>query len=101
MASKLPLSWPYAAAFRVLRPLRRLRGTRADLFGLDPDRRTERALIAEYEQLITASADLPYETRVELANSPLSIRGYGPIKERAVATWRESLSHTALLGRKS
>ena len=72
--------------------MKRLRGTPLDVFGWDRDRRMERALIAEYEQLIEESlhsADaLPYEELVRYAESAISIKGYGPIKERAVAGWR-------------
>jgi indolepyruvate ferredoxin oxidoreductase len=90
MRRKLPLGAPYALAFRGLARMKRLRGTRLDVFGRDRDRRVERALIAEYEQLIGA---LPgeagcYETLVRIAESALAIKGYGPVKETAVAAWR-------------
>jgi indolepyruvate ferredoxin oxidoreductase len=32
-----------------------------------------------------------YETQVLIARSPLMIKGYGPIKEAAVARWREQV----------
>jgi indolepyruvate ferredoxin oxidoreductase len=90
MSKKLPLGKPYELAFRVLRPLKRLRGTPLDLFGLDRDRREERALIVEYERVIdqAAAAALPYEAFARIAESALSVRGYGPVKEAAVAAWR-------------
>jgi indolepyruvate ferredoxin oxidoreductase len=74
----------------VLRAMKRLRGTPFDVFGADRDRRTERALIAEYERLVdqTAAAGLPYDTLVLIAESAMSIKGYGPVKEKAVAAWR-------------
>ena len=64
MRKKLPLGTPYALAFRVLRPMRRVRGTPLDVFGWDRDRRTERAVIAEYERLMDAAiaAQTPYQT---------------------------------------
>ena len=70
--------------------MKRLRGTPLDVFGWDPDRRTERALITEYERLIDqgAATALPYETLVALAGSAMSIKGYGPVKEASVAAWR-------------
>ncbi|SHM65082.1 indolepyruvate ferredoxin oxidoreductase family protein [Cryptosporangium aurantiacum] len=96
MARKLPLGAPYALAFRLLRRLRRLRGTRWDPFGLDPDRRTERALLVEYADLIAEitrpDTPLDYRTRVALASSALSIKGYGPVKDRAVAAWRAEVA---------
>ncbi|MFV2177041.1 indolepyruvate ferredoxin oxidoreductase family protein [Actinomadura sp. LOL_016] len=93
---KLPMGRPYAAAFRVLRGMRRLRGTPFDVFGLHHDRRTERAVTAEYERLIEdavrAASTADYGTLVRLAASPMSIKGYGPIKEDAVAAWRAQVA---------
>ena len=70
--------------FRTLARLKRLRGTAFDPFGYSPERRMERALIAEYEgdmdrllPTVTASC-LPL--LCELAELPLSIRGFGPVK---------------------
>ena len=92
MKKKLPMATTYQVAFHALRAMKRLRGTPLDVFGWDRDRRMERALIGEYEQLIEESlysADaLPYEELVQCAESAISIKGYGPIKERAVAGWR-------------
>ena len=34
------------------------------------------------------AASLPYDTMVDLAQSALAIKGYGPIKEQAIARWR-------------
>ena len=94
MRKKLPLGAPYALAFRVLRPMKRLRGTPFDVFGWDRDRRAERAVIEEYERLMdeTTAAAMPYETIVRIAESPLSVKGYGPVKEAAVAAWRGRVS---------
>ncbi|QFG20319.1 indolepyruvate ferredoxin oxidoreductase family protein [Actinomadura sp. WMMB 499] len=94
---KLPMGRPYAAAFRVLRGMRRLRGTPFDVFALHRDRRTERAVIGEYERLIDAAVGVPgpaadYAALVRLAASPMSIKGYGPIKEAAVAAWRAEVA---------
>ena len=91
---KLPLGRPYEAAFRVLRRMRRLRGTPLDVFGRDPDRRMERALIEEYDRLvrqsITAGAD--YSRQVDIARSVTGIKGYGPVKEASVERWRAYLA---------
>jgi indolepyruvate ferredoxin oxidoreductase len=97
MSRKLPLGKPYELAFRVLRPMKRLRGTPLDVFGLDRDRRLERALITEYERLIDEVAaeeatGARYEALVRIAESAQSVRGYGPVKEAAVAAWRASLA---------
>ena len=88
---KLPMGKPYAVAFAALERMKRLRGTAFDPFGHDPDRKTERAVIVEYERLVTdtvADPALDYATRVGIADSVSSIKGYGPIKEHAVDEWR-------------
>jgi indolepyruvate ferredoxin oxidoreductase len=99
MKNKLPLGLTYALGFRALRPMKRLRGTPFDVFGWDKDRRTERAVIGEYERLMdeaiagtAADQALPYETLVQLAESAQSIKGYAQIKEEAVAAWRARVS---------
>jgi indolepyruvate ferredoxin oxidoreductase len=92
LARKLPLGWPYEVAFRVLRRMRRLRGTPLDPFGWDRDRRAERALIGEYERLMLGTAGLPYDTQVRIAASVQSVKGYGPVKEKALAAWRDGVA---------
>ena len=84
------------SAFRLLAPLKFLRGTPADLFGYGAERRLERRLIEEYEA--TLEAILP-ELRAdnialaaEIARLPESIRGYGPVKERSAAAARSRLA---------
>jgi len=93
---KLPLGMPYELGFRALRRMRWLRGTPFDVFGWDRHRRTERAVITEYEQLIEEttgpSSALPYDTLVRIAASAMSIKGYDAIKDRAVAAWREQVA---------
>jgi indolepyruvate ferredoxin oxidoreductase len=81
----------YELSFRVLRRMKRLRGTPFDPFGWLPDRRMERALIGEYEALMDGNSGLEYTERVRVATSVMSIKGYGPVKERAVAAWRANL----------
>ncbi len=72
-------------AFRVLAKLKFLRGTAFDPFGRTEERRTERALIGEYEALIgeliggLTASKMPLA--LELANLPDEIRGYGHVKE--------------------
>jgi indolepyruvate ferredoxin oxidoreductase len=74
------------SAFGVLAKLKRLRGTPFDVFGYTAERRTERALIAEYRQTVEAllpkltSDNLPQA--VAIASIPEDIRGYGHVKER-------------------
>ena len=70
--------------FRLLARMKRLRGTVLDPFGWHPERKMERALIAEYEADLDAL--LPLWTAAtepalrELLELPLTIRGYGPVK---------------------
>ena len=76
------------AVFRILAKLRRLRGTRFDIFG-SAERRTERRLIGEYETLIdeivARVTRVNHDVAVELASLPLEIRGFGHIKEANIA----------------
>ena len=72
--------------FGVLARLKRLRGTPLDIFGYSAERRMERRLARDYEKLVPELlANLTPDTRaiaVELAELPLSIRGFGPVKHR-------------------
>jgi indolepyruvate ferredoxin oxidoreductase len=76
-------------AFRLLAPLKVLRGTRFDPFGYTRERRTERQLIADYEVLLDRLiADLKPENHaiaVSLAGIPDKIRGFGHVKMRHLA----------------
>jgi indolepyruvate ferredoxin oxidoreductase len=72
-------------AMHVLAKLKFLRGSALDVFGKTEERRTERALIVEYETLVRELiGGLTADKRalaVELANLPDGIRGYGHVKE--------------------
>jgi indolepyruvate ferredoxin oxidoreductase len=74
--------------FRVLAKMRFLRGTAFDIFGYSADRRMERDLIAGYERDIATVLKLlspaTIDTAVELLSLPDRIRGFGPVKEKAV-----------------
>ncbi|MFG1464030.1 indolepyruvate ferredoxin oxidoreductase family protein [Xanthobacter sp. DSM 24535] len=76
-------------AFGILAGLKGLRGTPLDVFGYSAERRTERALIADYEGLLGEVLErLDRDTHayaVALASLPEKIRGYGPVKERHLA----------------
>ncbi len=73
-------------AFRMLAKLRGLRGTWFDPFGHSAERKMERALIREYERDMTLwLPDVTPErmdAMVALAELPLQIRGFGPVKEK-------------------
>jgi len=78
--------------FRILARLKGLRGSAFDLFGRSAERRTERALISIYRTAIEGLlADLDrhnHATAVEIAALPERIRGFGHIKEAAIAAAR-------------
>ena len=85
-------------AFRLLAKFKGLRGTALDPFGYTAERKMERGLIRDYEDLLAEL--LPklskenYRTAVELASLPERIRGFGHVKEAhiaAVAAQRERL----------
>ncbi|MGE0565752.1 MAG: DUF6537 domain-containing protein, partial [Pseudolabrys sp.] len=77
-------------AFRVLSKFKVLRGTPLDPFGYTAERRTERGLIRDYELLLSETLDhlTPdnHHIVVALAAIPEKIRGFGPIKQRHLAT---------------
>jgi len=75
--------------FRTLAKFRFLRGTPLDIFGYSADRKLERDLIAGYEKDVATVLGLlspvNIDVAVELLSLPDRIRGYGPVKEKAVA----------------
>jgi indolepyruvate ferredoxin oxidoreductase len=74
--------------FRTLAKFRFLRGTPLDIFGYSADRKLERDLIAGYEKdvatVLGLLSSLTHDTSVEILSLPDRIRGYGPVKEKAV-----------------
>lgn len=80
-------------AFKLLAPLKVLRGTPLDFFGYSAERREERALIAWYRDDIEARlGTLELANRdaaVALARLPEQIRGFGHVKARHLAAARE------------
>ncbi len=91
--------------FRLLAALKTLRGTPFDIFGYSAERRMERRLIRQYERdMKEVLPKLGPDTRdaiIALAELPLSIRGFGPVKmanaEKA-ANRREELLATIRQG---
>ena len=78
-----------ARAFRLLAPLKVLRGTPFDPFGYAQERRMERALIKTYERdldtHVSQARPDQIEALVALAELPLAIRGFGPVKAQNAA----------------
>ena len=80
------------SAFRVLAKLKGLRGTPFDPFGRTEERRTERALIAEYcdsiDEVLRSLGPANLALAAEIARVPEMIRGYGHVKARHLAAAR-------------
>jgi len=80
-------------AFGMLAKLKFLRGSALDIFGYTDERKTERALIGQYRETITAllpklsGANLP--TAVAIASIPEDIRGFGHVKEKHLKAAKE------------
>ena len=84
--------------FRLLAKLKGLRGTPFDPFGYAAERKMERALIKQYEadmaEVLPKVTPETMEIARELAELPLAIRGFGPVKaqaEQMAAKRREEL----------
>jgi indolepyruvate ferredoxin oxidoreductase len=79
--------------FKILSSMRRLRGTPLDIFGYTAERRTERALIREYEdtveRLLAGLTPQNHALAVQIAAIPDEIRGFGYIKARTLAPARK------------
>jgi indolepyruvate ferredoxin oxidoreductase len=91
-ALKRPFGPWMLTAFRVLARLKGLRGSAFDVFGRSEERRTERALIAEYrqciEELLPGLNAANLSLAAEIARIPEEIRGYGHVKARHLAAAR-------------
>ena len=91
--------WVAVPLFRVLRHGKVLRGTALDLFGRQAERRAERALIERYiadlRGALAALRPETMETAIGLASLPDLIRGFGPVKDNAIA--KAEARRTALL----
>ena len=78
--------------FRLLARLKGLRGTAFDIFGYTAERRMERELITEFESLLSDA--LPtidaanYDELLTSIRAYLDVRGFGPVKEKAVQEMR-------------
>ena len=81
--------------FKILASLRRLRGTPFDPFGYTAERRMERALVGEYRALVSRLIERVdagnLNAAVTIAAAARDIAGYGPVKDAAVAAYRERL----------
>ena len=82
--------------FSILAKLKRLRGSWADPFGYTAERRMERALIAEFEAVLASLTQGLRRDNLaqaeEIATLPMTVRGYGHVKDAAVDAYRARLS---------
>ncbi|WP_342113368.1 indolepyruvate ferredoxin oxidoreductase family protein [Pseudoduganella sp. OTU4001] len=82
-------------AMRLLAGAKGLRGTAFDVFGYTEERRSERAMVAQFTQLVEqecARLDTArYEAALELARMPQEVRGYGPVKHQAMQEYQRKL----------
>ncbi|MFZ6645860.1 indolepyruvate ferredoxin oxidoreductase family protein [Undibacterium sp. TJN25] len=83
-------SWVWQA-FRLLATFKKLRGSKLDIFGYSEERKAERAMSADYQDMILSLVkDLnkdKLDLAVELANLPEKVRGFGHVKEKAMKTY--------------
>ncbi len=90
---------------KMLAKMKRLRGTPLDVFGLTTERRMERGLIRQYEkdmaEVLPLLTDQTRAAIIALAELPLQIRGFGPVKrenEAVASKRREELLATIRAG---
>jgi indolepyruvate ferredoxin oxidoreductase len=76
-------------AFAVLAKFKFLRGTPLDPFGYSAERRIERKVVAEYEEVLAEISEhltpTNHHVAVALASIPEKIRGFGHVKQRHLA----------------
>jgi indolepyruvate ferredoxin oxidoreductase len=93
---KLTLGPWFNGPLRLLRSLKKLRGSAFDVFGYARVRREERQLITWYrqtiEQVLQHLEDSNHALAVMIANAPDAIRGYEDIKLRRIADTREQVA---------
>jgi indolepyruvate ferredoxin oxidoreductase len=84
-------SWMWKA-FALLAKFKGVRGGALDLFGYTAERKMERALIAEYREMVGVLLDQltadNHAVAVQLAALPEQVRGFGHIKHAAVTAFR-------------
>jgi indolepyruvate ferredoxin oxidoreductase len=87
--------------FKILAPLKVLRGTPLDLFGWSQERRMERKLRTDFERLldeiVVKLAPENYECAIALASLPDKIRGFGHVKLQTIE--KTKVDEAALLAR--
>ncbi|MDG2379756.1 MAG: indolepyruvate ferredoxin oxidoreductase family protein, partial [Tateyamaria sp.] len=88
-ANGRPIKKEYSSSmvrnFRILAKLKILRGTPLDFFGRSLERKMERSLIkqfeADFKQILPMLNEDNRDAIIALAELPLQIKGYGPVKQ--------------------
>lgn len=77
-------------ALKIIARLRGLRGTVFDIFGRTEERKMERQLVRDYENMLAEfHKSLTGEklfSAIALASTPSEIRGFGHVKEKSIET---------------
>jgi indolepyruvate ferredoxin oxidoreductase len=88
--------WMLDMGFPLLARLKGLRGGPFDVFGASAERRMERELIASYvadlERLVAGLTAERLPLAVKIASAPGEIRGFGHVKDKAVAATRATVA---------
>lgn len=96
MRNKIGMKRTGRPAFEALRRMKKLRGTKADLFGYAEVRRVERKMIPEYEaaidRLVGGLTAERMADAVEIAALPDQVRGYEDIKLPRAKAYRAELA---------
>ncbi|RIK39520.1 MAG: 2-oxoacid ferredoxin oxidoreductase, partial [Chloroflexi bacterium] len=99
MKRKIAFGPRFRNAFRLLYAMRRLRGTKLDIFGYAHVRKVERELITEYAALIRDEiarlSPATHAHALAIAELPDMIRGYEEIKLKNVQAYHEKLVELA------
>ena len=76
----------FLIAFKILSYFKFLRGTKFDIFGYTSERKKERALVRKTIKTVNKISDIlnenNYNKIIEFLDIPLSIKGYGHVKEK-------------------
>jgi indolepyruvate ferredoxin oxidoreductase len=91
--------------FKLLAKLKGLRGGALDIFGYTQERKTERALIAEYrasvEEVLQSLHTDKLSVALDIARLPEQIKGFGHVKERNLAAARQNWLRLMVLYRQT
>ncbi|MEH6474166.1 MAG: indolepyruvate ferredoxin oxidoreductase family protein [Sneathiella sp.] len=84
-------------AFEILPRFKFLRGTALDPFGYLAERKEERLILQQFEQILSQLIDNltadNYASAVEIAELPMKVRGYGHVKDKAIEHYRRDLEN--------